>query len=386
MKSIIRNIFLAATFVFTLFSCEKTIEFESEYIEPKIVINSIVRPGRGVLVEVGKSRSVLDENNYFEALTDAKVLLYEDGEFLTELEYTSHVDTFRKYLDYGVIEKYAYERGNYYDTIVVFKAGSTYRLEVSKDGFDPVSCETTIPVPIELNELVVNMEKAFHEYSDNYFEIKMLLTMKDPGDDENFYRLRTYQTRGVELALINYGRGSYDGFYDGGYGQSPYVDLDSIQPTDTIIQQREYNNYLFSTDPVLSSVDALDILDGESMANNFFTDELMNGENCSLSFWTYSYRDVYTDFGEFLEINVVIENISKELYLYYSSREQHGLAIDNPFAEPVPVYSNIEGGLGIFGSESASFIQKVFGDYPLEGKTYIDQNTYNEIYQGWSPY
>lgn len=92
----------------------------------------------------------------------------------------------------------------------------------------------------------------------------------------------------------------------------------------------------------------------------------------------------YSDFGEYLEINVVVENISKELYLYYSSREQHGLAIDNPFAEPVPVFSNVDGGLGIFGSESASFTHKIMGEYPIEGKTYIDQNTYNEIYNGYS--
>ncbi|MCF6295829.1 MAG: DUF4249 domain-containing protein [Flavobacteriaceae bacterium] len=150
IKSLIKNLFFAVALVFILYSCEKTIDFESKYIQPQIVVNSIVRPGRGVLVEVGKSRSILDENNYFEAITGAKVLLYENGAFLTELQYMSRIDTFQKYLNDGIVEKYPYEKGNYIDTIVVLKAGATYRLEVSKEGFNPVSCETTVPVPISM--------------------------------------------------------------------------------------------------------------------------------------------------------------------------------------------------------------------------------------------
>lgn len=385
--TIIKNIFFTATFIFILFSCEKTIDFESEYIKPKIVVNSIISSGRGVFVKIEKSRSVLDPNNYYESLTGAKVLLYEDGEFQTELEYMSRIDTFYKYLDFGVVEKYPYERGDYIDTNLIVKAGATYRLEVLNEGFDPVSCETTVPVPIELGGFDVNMKKAFREYSDNYFEIKMQLTLKDPVGEDNYYLLRMYKTSGIELALSRNGMGYSGGYVGGGYtpyGQPAYVDLDSIQPMDTIIQYWEYRNYIFSTDPVLSSTGALDILDTESEANELFSDELINGKNYKLSFWTDSYREVHFDFGEYIEVNMVVENISKELYLYYSSREQYGLAIDNPFAEPVPVYSNVVGGLGIFGSESFSHIQSYIGEYPVDGKTYIDQNTYNEIYNRYS--
>ena len=202
MKSFIKNILFAIATVFILFSCEKTIEFDSEYIKPKIVVNSIIRPGTRLYVQVEKSKSILNDDNYFEALKDAKVLVYEDGSFLKELEFMSRIDTFRKYLEYGAIEKIPFEKGNYFDSTIVFKEGSTYRLEVSKEGLNPVSCETTIPIPIKIEQVEIGMKKAFHEYLDNYFNINVQLTMNDPADKENYYLLRMYRRIGVELALI----------------------------------------------------------------------------------------------------------------------------------------------------------------------------------------
>lgn len=391
MKSFIKNILFAIATVFILFSCEKTIEFDSEYIKPKIVVNSIIRPGTRLYVQVEKSKSILNDDNYFEALKDAKVLVYEDGSFLKELEFMSRIDTFRKYLEYGAIEKIPFEKGNYFDTTIVFKEGSTYRLEVSKEGLDPVSCETTIPIPIKIEQVEIDIQKAFHEYYNNYFRTNMQLTIDEPADEENYYLLRIYRRVGIELALIKNGMGfsgSYGGYYSGygdASGQYPYNDINNIPSTDTLVEFSEHKNYIFSNDPVLSSID-MGILDGESPANDLFSDELMNGKKYRLSLWTGSNRDVYTDFGEYLIVNIAIENISKALYLYYVSREQHNLAIDNPFAEPVPVYTNIKGGLGIFGSESTSFNYGVVGELPIDGKTYIDQNTYNEIYNNYSGY
>jgi hypothetical protein len=80
-----------------------------------------------------------------------------------------------------------------------------------------------------------------------------------------------------------------------------------------------------------------------------------------------------------------VETLSKEFFLFSRSLEQQDLVQDNPFAEPVPVYSNVAGGLGIFGSAASSGKSFIFGEYPIDGKTYIDIMTYQQLYQ-YSPY
>lgn len=384
-----KNNFLFCCFglALVLFSCEKTIDFKMEYSKPMIVLNSVISPNQRVAVKVEKSRSILDESTYFESLKDANVLLYENEKLVSKLEYAGRIDTFNRYLEYGAVKKTPYEVGNYNDTNLVIKPGVKYRVEVSKEGFDPVSSETIVPLPVKIDSMVVNMKKAYQEYSSDYFEINVQLNLHDPVDQENYYVIHVFKERGVEVAFMNNGyySGYYGGsFYGGYYGNSSQDSfVDSIIPTDSIVTISEYNTSLFSTDPVLSNAtNSTEILNTESLARTYFSDELINGKTYPLTFWTTTYRDVYTQFGEYLRIYVTIESISKELYNYYSTREQHGFATDNPFAEPVPVYSNINGGLGIFGSTSSSFTSGEIGKFPVDGKTYIDQMTYDEIYKG----
>src|SRR5665811_240585 len=129
----IQIILLVISVVF-LSSCEKTIEFEKDLIQPKIVVNAIFYSGaKYQYVIVQKSRSILNDNNYFEALPNANVKLYEGDVFLKELNYVGRVDTFYNNMAYDVLEKIPYENGVFIDSTLNIKAGSTYRLEISND-------------------------------------------------------------------------------------------------------------------------------------------------------------------------------------------------------------------------------------------------------------
>ena len=378
MKTAVQ-LFSFLTLAVIIFSCEKTIEFNSIYTQPKIVVNSVLGAGsNGIAVRVEKSRSVLDDKNYFEALPDAQVLLYENGEFIAELGYVSAIDTFTEYLNYGVVKKYAYEHGVFIDSTVAINSGSTYRLEVSNAGFDPVHCETTVPYPVSLKMVDYEIEKFPDQFDRSAFKVKLNLQIGDPENEDNYYRIMAFKNRGVELAFYKngyyYGGSPYGGGYNGGmYNNSP----DSIAVTDTIVQIVEYPNYVFSVDPVLTTNANADVLGTESDINEFFTDELMNG-NYKLSYWMNTYRDVYTQFNEYLQITTIVNTLSRELYLYSKSRLQQSNVSGNPFAEPVPVYTNVTGGLGIFGSEAFSSIPALIGEYPVEGKTYINEHDYRQ--------
>ena len=50
------------------------------------------------------------------------------------------------------------------------------------------------------------------------------------------------------------------------------------------------------------------------------------------------------------EYEVIVSDISEDLYKYYESLRKVEAASGNPFAEPASLYSNIQGGLGIIGS------------------------------------
>jgi hypothetical protein len=375
---IIPLLFLAGYF----FSCEKTIEFKEKYVQPRIVVNAIIRPGNHFIIKIESSRHVLDESRYFESLTGAKVKLFEDGEFVSELKYVSRIDTAYYYLDYLEEEKEPYENGFYCDTNRVAKAGSTYRLEVLKDGFDPVWCETTVPEPVQLGRFKCDMKKEPHEYYNEYYLLNMNLEIPDNRNEGNFYKLSVYKYRGVELDIKR--KSGYYGQY-GGYGYYRSEDLDSIVPTDTIVQEMEYNEYVFSNDPVLNLYGNTDILGTEASSAEFFTDELFTRDVYDLSFWGQTWRKVYFEYGEYLEVVAAVETLSKEFFLFSRSLEQQDLVQDNPFAEPVPVYSNVAGGLGIFGSAASSGKSFLFGEYPINGKTYIDIMTYQQLYP-YSPY
>jgi hypothetical protein len=367
---------------FFFFSCEKTIEFKEKYVQPKIVVNSVIRPGSHFIIKIESSRHILDESGYFESLKGAKVLLYEDEEFVSELDYISRIDTAYDYLAYGVEKKQAYENGFYCDTNRVARAGSTYRLEISKEGFEPVWCETTVPEPVQLGRFNCEMKKEPHEYYDEHYILNMNLEILDNKNEENFYKLSVYKYRGVELDIKR--KSGYYGGY-GSYGYYHFEGLDSIVPTDTIVQEMEYNDYVYSNDPVLNLYGNTDILETEASTVEFFTDELLNRDVYDLSFWGQTFRNVYYEYGEYLEVVAAVETLSKEFFLFCRSLEQQDMVHDNPFAEPVPVYSNVEGGLGIFGSVAIYGKSYLFGEYPLEDKTYIDMETFQQLYQH-SPY
>lgn len=357
-----------------LTSCEKNIDFKSGDLKPKLVVNSVLYAGSNYkYVRVEKSRSILNEKNYFEALPNTNVKLYEDGVFLSELPFVSRLDTFHEYLNYGVVKTYPYENGYYIDSTHVVKSGSTYRLEVLAEGFDLVTAETTVPYPTKLNNLDITLEESSGNNFYSPFNIKCRLNLSDNKSEDNYYRLYTRQEQGLDLS--NY---MYSGYYGYGY------EIDSMV-TDTIIQLLQYSVYIDSQDPVLTSSTNTDIF-GTDETSSFFTDELMTSGNYTLSFNIYAQREIYTEIGEYLKVAAIIENISKELYFYAKSQELQADVRENPFAEPVPVYSNINGGIGIFGSSAGNTIESIIGEYPVHGKTYINQEEYMKRYYSGSGY
>lgn len=80
--------------------------------------------------------------------------------------------------------------------------------------------------------------------------------------------------------------------------------------------------------------------DGEIIKDDFF-----NGKEYELIFRTYSYDPGYKLIGILLDCH----NLSKDYYLFESSKIRSSYSNGNPFAEPTTIHQNIKNGYGIFG-------------------------------------
>lgn len=181
------------------------------------------------------------------------------------------------------------------------EAGATYRVEASAEGLDPVHAETRIP-----NEPVIASVSTAELFEQ---EFSFELVLSDNGNQENYYQL---------LMVI----------------------LDDVGGNPSIIS--------FSTNsPLLANQG--NPFGGEEDGKEyfytgaFFTDDAFSGESISLdlsAFYTSSTTAI-----QYL-------SCTEEYYLYKLTLENFYENNDNPFAQPVQIYSNIEGGLGIFAGYS----------------------------------
>lgn len=173
--------------------------------------------------------------------------------------------------------------------------GNTYLLKVSNDKGLNAEAMSTVPLPGEFNLITDTFSIQHHE--PGYLpwrEFKVNITFSDLPDENNYYCIKGFMTA--------------------------YNTVDSSK------------TYSFE-EPLY-------------FEKNLFTDSEANSENkIQLSTGMPGYFTSYD--SAFLKIYLL--NTEKSYYLYHRSLENYNQG-DNPFTEPTPVYSNIEGGFGIFTS------------------------------------
>lgn len=305
--------------LFTTIACEKEIEFTGELQEKKIVLNSIAIADSILTAELYFSKFFLDNKIAFDTIKNAQVELYVNGSYKTDLTFQL-IDVIQPNYYGSYIPKKSVYTSNFRP-----EPGDTLELRVNVEGYDKVSASTIVPqrVEIDKNDIRIRLdtldyyESTYIDYNTQeevttysgsmniYYTVKLI----DNANENNFYR----------IILKN----SYGGY-----------------------------EYLESDDPIFSQSGdegLFDIIEGSSTSN--FTDESFNGENRSISFshyyWFSSYEnnnDKYLDF----------QQMSKEAYWYIKTSTASDFNEGNPFSEPVLTYSNVNGGIGVFGAFTKS--------------------------------
>ncbi len=293
-------------------SCDSLVEtvpdFEIDNNESKLVIHAYLSP-RDTLVKVYVTESIpiFKEAQPREHIivTDAVVSLADAAREIT-LQYDS------TYLAYLINP----------DQIGGIWPGRTYRLRVS-DNKRSVIAETTVPSepPVIASYKVDTSYSSFGDfYGRKDTSMTVQFTWNDPPGQGNYYRVA-----GKALMLTDYREVDPDG--------NPVIKRGRV----TIALQWD------------------DTFGG----SEFQSDANSNGGLMQSPLGRISLRRpvFWTEDGSEIGNPVEVRNITVDLlhtdehyYRYHQTARAHDIAADNPFAEPVLLYSNVKGGLGVFAS------------------------------------
>jgi hypothetical protein len=335
------------------YSCTQQIDFEKEYLTKQLVLNSIITPDSTIKVKLYSTISI--NEGYPIYVTDAKVLLFKNNEIVENLELKYHTITGGWNYEarrYNIDTIYYYQ-----STKTVAETGNEYKLVVSHADYPTLTCKTEIPVPVEisLRDTAYRYERGEHSKE---IIFNFLLNIAEPANSQDFYRI-----------FLNL------------FSREKTFKHDPEGNISLNFKEYERNPNFASNDPVFrhETEDANNILFGTSFNYyNLFSDKLINGKKYDLSFNSrngYSISGIEsTDTvfwnsiqdGEYFHFTIELHHLSKDTYLYFKSIDAQQGTDHLSFIEPVQVYSNIENGVGIFGSYSVSKYEVTFGEYPIE--------------------
>lgn len=281
-----------------LMSCETVVDIDVPEEEPKAVINAMFEADEPVKAEVTKSSTAM-EKAQAEAVEAATVVLFKNGE---------SVDTLIKEdvpPEPGVPRRYVSE--NYTP-----EAGNNYRIEVEAEGLDPASAETRLPEEIGETELISYEPEYREALVDEWHKV----VVEFPLQEDSYYT--------VTPVII----------YEDQYGNSTSEGVAFLTSEPRLLHAGggEFDQILGSA-----------LLSGEIEM------ELKEDDDGMIELELYpeampSNRD---HIGEY-EYQVIIRKVTSDYKNYIRTLRKQDLNRDNPFAERVSVYSNVEQGFGMF--------------------------------------
>lgn len=336
MKRVLQYLPAFAILTFVTPSCEEIIKFKGSAMEPKIVLFSILQPDSVITVYVSKSHAIIDDKYKPAQITNAVVRLYRDGEFVEMLTYVappaqsgySSPVPHSKYVSQGI------------NPVL----GSTYKIEVEIPGLRTVKAEVSLP------EVVPIIRIDTFRYKQDEVGVYLVTEVRfiDPAMEENYYMLSGSQK---------------DGYYNGNLEEPWYPG--------SLVMVVENDIYFEVDDEPLIAPEQEGDLFGMYLNNyfNVFNDELISGKQYDLTLKLF-YRRPDTTHFEFSHFQIELQSITKDLYLYLLSYSAQMQTRDEIFSEPVPVYTNVENGLGVVGARLSSVATIEIGRYPVEGVNY----------------
>ena len=302
-----------------LFSCQdQVVELDIPEHTPFLVVNGLLETDTLMFLHVSNSVGSFQQGE-INSISDANVLLYKNNNFLDTMRVDFNNQEFINIFEDPPFWTSDESKPIYYYTHNDFpQPGSTYSIEITHPNFETVYAQTTVPNEIQLGELeIVDNSDQSEDYSST-----INLSFFDDPNVNNYYRINLYRN-------------------------TQYEDESGK------IVSKEYPLELFSNDPSFSQGIPLD---GYSFSGRrvFFSDDLFNGAQKEISF-DFEYK---IDYGTKDTITLQLTSFGEEAFNYYNSMENNNDRFFSDIGtEPVPIFSNIENGAGVFSSGNSLYFQ-----------------------------
>jgi hypothetical protein len=289
-------LFTAGALLTFLAGCEKVLDnFDFLETDPKLVINAPFIADSTILMHISHTVNILDDPE-FTFTANAEARLYSDENLISTATY----------IDSGL-----------YTFDVLPRAGEVYTLKVDASGYPSVEAEIRMPPEPSLR----NIEYlSWEEYGP-----RLDITIAD--------NTRPYEAYGISIK-------SAAGYFE-------YDNNGNI--TDTIVDGYQYS-YLSSRNINVTGSKSYGYYSSERWDDNIegttlmIEDDLVNGKEFTIDLNAYDLSfPVMIDSA----VYVYFESYDRDYLSFLKSYELYDNSEDNPIAEKVSIFSNIEGGLGV---------------------------------------
>lgn len=189
--------------------------------------------------------------------------------------------------------------------------GQTYHMTVSVPGYPTAFSEITIPRPVPVASIKWDPEAAKIENQERTFPVE--ITIDDPAGVRNYY-----------------------GVFCDAYFKFIF------EPNDPKEYEYAANTSIVLDDPLIAL---------KEQDKRYFDDQLFDGQRVKIKFFVKILGAVGGT-QRMSKVNFRLESITESYYKYYESVNLQRAVEGDPFAQPVPIYNNIENGYGIFGGLS----------------------------------
>ncbi|GAB3323853.1 hypothetical protein GCM10027299_20490 [Larkinella ripae] len=286
-------------------------------IDRKLVVNGYLSPQDTVLsISVSSSQTVLGDfvSDSVNTVRDATVILASEGRTVR--------------LTYDPQNRVYTARTRLFPVLVA----STYTLQVDAPGFETVTSSCTIPGNVPVSELALDSTRSYAgPGSDPAWQYNVRLLWQDPAGQTNYYRISGYGE------CLNW------------LPRFPEAYLDTTQPKVVmrgVIGFGRQDQYISD-----QNQDGQLLVSARGEVPLYFD---YSGYD-SIAQKTYSGSH---PFARPLTIRVSVLQTDENYYRYHRARQQQRQSQNNPFAEPVLMPTNIQGGLGCFGAYNRSTITR----------------------------
>jgi len=310
-KTIFKSAFYSLL-VLLCISCSNDFSSETETTLKKIVLNSVFTPGETMSIHLTTTKKILDPNSDFLDIVsaDVEVLDHASGEVfrmnhIGDGHYES--DEFRPYF------------------------GREYSVTAHAAGFESVSATSKVPVQAFVTQTDVYQGSEFFEVNGvTKRELFVNLEFNSESTETQYY---VWEIIDDEAAAPS------TDFDFGDVADGPVLLYSEDSNTESVLADESFQTRVFLTD------------DGSqgTLASSFVT--------LTEPVAAFQFGDV-TDPDADVLLKVRVMTVSKDLYDYYRSIEIYRLRgeVNSSITQPVEVYSNIDGGLGIFAGLTAEIL------------------------------